>query len=91
MTPFSLSFPSSRLAASIAAAERTMKSKPHGGDDEIYTVTIHGFGFSAFCYFLAFFLALSAAIIVSPSCIGSKKEYNNLKKPGEFSASSAPV
>lgn len=68
-----------------------MKSKPHDGDDEIYTVTIHGFGFGAFCYFLAFFLALSAAIIVSPSCIGSKKEYNNLKKPGEFSASSAPV
>ena len=77
------------IAASVATAERTLQSKPHEGDDEIYTTTKNGFAFAAFCYFVAFFLALSAAIIVSPACTGSRKEYAILKRPG--SNSTAPV
>jgi hypothetical protein len=61
-----------------------MKAMPHEGDDSVYQTAVGGFGFSTFCYFIAFTLSLSAAIIISPGMTGSRGEYRNLKSPGDF-------
>ena len=71
-------------AGAIASAQRTMKAMPHDGDDSIYQTEIGGYGFSAFCYFTAFCLALASSIIVSPLLTGSEGEFKNLNSPGEY-------
>lgn len=52
-------------------------------DDAVYTDLSGGYGFACFLYILAFFIALAAAVYVSP-LYGTKMEATILKSPQEL-------
>lgn len=56
-------------------------------DDEMelaYGAMASGYGFGAFCYIIAFLLALAASIYYSPLFCGSDKERKMIKSPEEI-------
>ena len=56
-------------------------------DDEMelaYGAKASGYGFGAFCYIIAFLLALAASITYSPLFCGSDKERKMIKSPEEI-------
>jgi len=60
------------------------KKKYFMNDDKVITISSGGFGFGTFCHFVAFLLALSAAVIISPFFTGTRKETTMLRRPQEL-------
>ena len=54
-----------------------------GGTSKL-TPAAQGYGFATFCFFSAFILALTAAVIISPWCTGTKREKVLLSAPKSF-------
>jgi hypothetical protein len=54
-----------------------------GGTSKLNSAA-QGYGFATFCHFTAFILALTAAVIISPWCTGTKREKVLLSAPKSF-------
>lgn len=54
------------------------------GDDESYQALVAGYGFASFCFIMAFFLLLFAAIYVSPLMCGTNNEKKMIHAPQEI-------
>jgi len=51
-----------------------------------FQIQATGYSFACFCHFTAFFLAVSASIIISPWVTGTPNEKSILRSPKEFSS-----
>eukprot|EP01031_Cornospumella_fuschlensis_P033118 gene33118-40060_t len=72
------------LGFTSGAGGQAQAASDANGDDKVNDALSAGYGFGAFCFILAFFLFLAAAIYVSPLFCGSPNEKKMIRAPQEI-------
>ncbi|RYH18504.1 hypothetical protein EON65_27160 [archaeon] len=75
------------LGFTSSAGGQAQAATDSNGDDEVNKALSAGYGFGAFCFILAFFLFLAAAVYVSPLFCGSPNEKKMIRAPQEIDTS----